>query len=108
LTLRVQDPAIMPLRPSGLRFMHIAGAGLLAAVVLPMALVFLVARFDPRVRSPHLIVKHSNLPLLTAIPAYPTPGERRRQIASMALAAMMVGAVGLVYILTYAYRLVAA
>ena len=108
LTLRVQDPAIMPLRPTGLRFMHIAAVGLLCAVALPLALVFLVARFDPRVRSPHLIAKHSSLPVLTTIPAYPTPGERRRGFASLALATTMVGAVALVYILTYAYRLVAA
>lgn len=108
LTLRVQDPAIMPLRPSGLRFMHIAAAGLLVALALPLALVFAVARFDPRVRSPHLIVKHSRLPLLTTIPAYPTPGERRRQLASMVFAAAMLGTVALVYVFTYAYKLVAA
>lgn len=108
LTLRVQDPATMPLRPSGLRFLHIAAAGLLLAVGLPLALVFGVARFDPRVRSPHLIVKQSSLPLLTTIPAYPTPGERRRELASMVLAAAMLGSVVLVYVLTFAYKVVAA
>ena len=108
LTLRVQDPATMPLRPSGLRFMHIAAAGLLAAIAIPLVLVFAVARFDPRVRSPHLIVKHSSLPLLTAVPAYPTPRERRREYASMALAVAMVTSVVLVYGLPYAYRIVAA
>ena len=108
LTLRVQDPATMPLRPSGLRFMHIAAAGLLAAIAIPLVLVFAVARFDPRVRSPHLIVKHSALPLLTTVPAYPTPRERRREYASMALAVAMLASVVLVYGLTYAYRIVAA
>jgi len=108
LTLRVQDPATMPLRPSGLRFMHIAAAGLLAAIAIPLVLVFAIARFDPRVRSPHLIVKHSSLPLLTAVPAYPTPRERRREYASLALAVAMVTSVVLVYGLTYAYRIVAA
>ncbi|GHD65423.1 chain-length determining protein [Luteimonas padinae] len=108
LTLRVQDPATMPLRPSGLRFMHIAAAGLLVAVAIPLALVFAVARFDPRIRSPHLLVKHSGLPLLTTVPAYPTPRERRREYASMALAVAMVASVVLVYGLTYAYRIVAA
>jgi polysaccharide chain length determinant protein (PEP-CTERM system associated) len=108
LTLRVQDPATMPLRPSGLRFMHIAAAGLLLAVALPLALVFLLARFDPRVRSPHLIERHGSLPLLTAIPAYPTPRERRRGMASMAMSVAMVGGVMLVYAFTYAFRMVAA
>ncbi|MBB6598940.1 XrtA system polysaccharide chain length determinant [Luteimonas sp. MC1825] len=108
LTLRVQDPATMPLRPTGLRFMHIAAAGLLVAIALPLALVLAVVRLDPRVRSPHLIVKHTQLPLLTTVPAYPTPGERRREYASMALAIAMVGSVVLVYVFTYAYKVVAA
>ncbi|MGY0652347.1 XrtA system polysaccharide chain length determinant [Luteimonas sp. A537] len=108
LTLRIQDPAIMPLRPSGLRFMHIAAVGLLIAIALPLMLVFAVARFDPRVRSQHLIVKHASLPLLTTVPAYPTPGERRREYFSVAFAIAMLGSVALVYVLTYAYRVVAA
>lgn len=108
LTLRVQDPAIMPLRPSGLRFMHIAAAGLLLALLLPLGLVFLMARFDPRIRSAHLIEKHGRLPLLTTIPTYPTPRERRRNLAAIAVSVAMVGGVGLVYGLTYAYKLVSA
>ena len=108
LTLRIQDPATMPLRPSGLRFLHIAAAGLLLAIALPLGLVFLVARFDPRVRTPHLIVKHASLPLLTTVPSYPTPGERRREYASMGFAVAMAASVVLVYVLTYAYRIVAA
>src|SRR5690606_4982399 len=98
----------MPLRPSGLRFLHIAAAGLLLAIALPLGLVFLVARFDPRVRTPHLIVKHASLPLLTTVPSYPTPGERRREYASMGFAVAMAASVVLVYVLTYAYRIVAA
>ena len=108
LTLRVQDPAVMPLRPSGLRFMHIGAAGLMLAIALPLALVFLLARFDPRVRSAHLIEKHGRLPLLGSIPAYPTPRERRRRYASMAISVAMVCGVGLVYALTFAYKLVSA
>ena len=46
LTLRIQDPATMPLRPSGLRFMHIAAAGFTFAVALPLGLIFLLVRFD--------------------------------------------------------------
>src|SRR5690606_28007448 len=40
LTLRVQDPATVPLRPSGLRFMHIGAAGFVFAVALPLGLLF--------------------------------------------------------------------
>src|SRR5690606_36853953 len=67
LTLRVQDPATMPLRPSGLRLMHIAAAGAVLAVVLPIGLLVLLARFDARVRSPRQIPQRTGYPLLTVI-----------------------------------------
>src|SRR3546814_6719110 len=40
LSFRIQEPATVPLRPSGLRLLHVAGAGLVFAVVAPLALLF--------------------------------------------------------------------
>ena len=105
LTLRVQDPATMPLRPSGLRFMHIAAAGAVLAVGLPIGLLVLLARFDPRVRSPRQIPQRTGYPLLTVIPAYPTPGERRRQSFRLVLSGAMVCSVFVVYALVFALKL---
>src|ERR1700754_1756162 len=51
LTFLVQNPAVMPLVPSGLRFMHFGLAGLALSLAIPFGLLFAVARFDPRVRS---------------------------------------------------------
>jgi polysaccharide chain length determinant protein (PEP-CTERM system associated) len=108
LTLRIQDPATMPLRPSGLRFMHIAAAGFALAVALPLGLLFLLVRFDPRVRAPRQIVQKTGYPLLTVIPAYPTPRERRRQTLKLAMSAAMVCGVFVVYGLLFAFKLTAA
>ncbi|TYT23612.1 hypothetical protein FZO89_15325 [Luteimonas viscosa] len=105
LTLRVQDPATMPLRPTGLRFMHIAAVGLLAAIAIPLGLLWLLVRVDPRVRSPQLIEVKSRYPLLATIPAYHSPRERRRQYMNMAIGTSLVVAVLLLYALTYAYNL---
>ncbi|MGY0557185.1 MULTISPECIES: XrtA system polysaccharide chain length determinant [unclassified Lysobacter] len=105
LTLKVQDPAIMPLRPSGMRLMHIAAAGLLLAIALPIGLVFLLARFDPRIRSAHLIEKYSRYPLLTAIPAYPTPRERRHDFYGQFGSVTMILIVVLAYVATYAFKM---
>ncbi len=105
LTLRVQDPATMPLRPTGLRFMHIAAAGLLAAVAIPLGLLWLLVRFDPRVRSPHLIESRSRHALLATIPVYPSPRERRRQFVNLSVGTALVLAVVLLYALTYAYKM---
>lgn len=108
LTLRVQEPAVMPLRPTGVRLIHIVGIGLLLAVAVPLGLVFLLARFDPRIRSSQLIKRAGRYPLLTTIPAYPTPRERRHAFGSMVASAAMVMGVALIYVLTYTYRVVSA
>lgn len=105
LTLRVQDPATMPLLPTGLRFMHIAGAGLLAAIAVPTGLLWLLVRFDPRVRSPQQIDARSRYPLLASIPAYPSPRERRGQYLQMGIGTLVVVAVLLLYALTYVYKM---
>ena len=105
LTLRVQDPATMPLRPTGLRFMHIAAAGLLAALAVPLGLLWLLVRYDPRVRNPQLLELRSRYPLLATIPAYQSPRERRRQFVQLASAGALCLAVVLLYGLTYVYKM---
>lgn len=105
LTLRIQDPATMPLRPSGLRFMHIAAGGLAVAIMLPLGLLFLLARFDPRVRSARQISQKTGYPLLTVIPAYPTPRERRRQSLKLVMSAAMVSSIFVIYGLVLAFKL---
>ena len=104
LTMRIQDPAQMPVRPSGLRFMHFAMGGLAAAVLVPLGLLFLLVRFDPRVRSPGQIERQGNFPVLTVVPAYRTRRDRRREFGRMALSASIVGAVVLAYGLTYLFK----
>ena len=42
----------MPLRPSGLRLMHFAVAGLALALLAPLLLVAGYVKMDPRVRTP--------------------------------------------------------
>jgi uncharacterized protein involved in exopolysaccharide biosynthesis len=101
LTLRVQDPAIMPLRPTGLRFLHFAIAGLLMAVVVPLALLFLRVRFDPRIRSSSQLQKLSDRQLLTVVPLYRTPRDvrrlRLRQATSLGILVVVVLAYGLAF-----------
>jgi polysaccharide chain length determinant protein (PEP-CTERM system associated) len=104
LTLRVQDPATMPLRPTGLRFMHFALAGLFVAVGLPLGLVFLRARFDPRIRSPLQLKKVADLPLLTVIPTYHTPRDKRQQYTRTAMSIGMVIVVFLAYGLAFGLK----
>lgn len=104
LTMRIQDPAQMPVRPTGLRFMHFALGGLAAAVVAPLGLLFLLVRFDPRVRSPRQLERQGHYALLTVVPRYRTRRDSRREFMRMAISASILFAVVLAYGLVYGYK----
>jgi polysaccharide chain length determinant protein (PEP-CTERM system associated) len=100
LTFRIQDPAVLPLRPTGLRLMHIAAAGLAAAIAVPLGLLFVAARFDPRIRSTTQL-ERLGVPVLASVPAYATPRDRTRQRVRMSFVVLMVLAVFAAYLLVY-------
>ena len=108
LTLRVQDPATMPLRPTGLRFLHVAGAGLLAAIAVPMGLLFLRARFDPRILSARQLQQATELTLLTTVPTYHSPRDRRLLLKRNALSIAMLVVVVVAYAAVFGFKQLAA
>lgn len=108
LTMRIQDPAQMPVRPSGLRPLHVALGGLAAGIAIPLALLFLLVKFDPRVRAPGQIERQGNYPVLTVVPPNRTRRDRRREFARTALAAGLVLVVFVAYGLAYFLRQVHA
>ena len=98
LTFTVQEPAALPLRPTGLRFMHFAAAGMAAGIGLPLVLVFLLVRLDPRVRSPRQLVESlGGVPLLASIPHQRSERERRRDRWRSAFAVSLCVAVVAAY-----------
>ena len=104
LTMRVQDPATLPLRPTGLSLTHFVLAGLFAALAIPIALLFLLAKFDPRIRSRKQLQEAVAVPVLASIPAYRTPTARRQELARMMAAGSILTAVVLVYVIVYGVR----
>lgn len=105
LTLRIQDPAVMPLRPSGLRLMHFAIGGLALAFAVPFGLLVTLVRFDPRIRSAHQLERLIDTPVLATVPAYATPRDRIRQRTHLLLALMLVGGALAAYAFVYWIRL---
>jgi hypothetical protein len=92
LTFEIQDPAMMPLVPSGLRLAHFAAAGLALAALIPIGLLFGVARYDPRVRSRELLEYSTGLPVLATIPRFQTPEDgRHRQRRNLLIVLIAVG-----------------
>ena len=105
LTMRVQDPATRPLRPSGLRFMHFALGGLALAVIVPLGLLLLRVRFDPRLRSARQLERQlGGGVLLAAIPAYPSPQVKHRKFFVNLASASCVILVVLAYALVYGFK----
>ena len=64
LTFLIQNPAVMPLTPSGLRFMHFGLAGIALSLAIPFGLLFGLVRFDPRVRSVWQLERATGLTVL--------------------------------------------
>lgn len=108
LAFRVEQPAVMPQHPSGPRLAHFAIAGLLLAVLLPLAVLFGHARLDPRVRSAAQVERLTGLPMLATIPAYPTPADRRRTAMHATALALIVAGVMLCYAVTLVVQLEAS
>lgn len=106
LTLRVQDPAVMPLRPSGLRLTHFALAGIALAFAVPIGLLASLVQFDPRLRSAAQVERLVGVPVLATVPAYRNARDRRARRSRLLIAALLVlGAIG-AYALLLIVRLV--
>lgn len=104
LTFRIQDPAILPLRPSGLRLVHFAGAGLGLALCLPLGLLFALVRFDPRIRSAQQLERATGFSALATVPLYATGNERLRSRAQIVLAVLLVMGALAAYVFVYWIR----
>jgi polysaccharide chain length determinant protein (PEP-CTERM system associated) len=105
LTLRIQNPAVLPLRPSGLRLMHFAIGGLALALAVPLGMLFAVVRFDPRVRSAPQLERIVGTEVLATVPVYATRRDRLRERTRMSMAALLVLAALAAYVFMYWVRL---
>ncbi|HEV7777454.1 MAG TPA: XrtA system polysaccharide chain length determinant [Luteibacter sp.] len=105
LTFLIQNPAVMPLVPSGLRFMHFGLAGMALSLAIPFGLLFGLVRLDPRVRSVWQLERATGLSVLASIPFYPTPRDRRRDHLHNILLALIVAGVAAVYLILFWLRM---
>jgi hypothetical protein len=75
LTFKIQEPASLPLQPSGLQFVHIIAIGLLLSIAVPVGLVFGKTQIDPRLRYPQPLIERHRLPMLVVVPHLWSSGE---------------------------------
>ena len=105
LTFMIQNPAVLPLVPSGLRFMHFGLAGIALSLAVPFGLLFGMVRFDPRVRSAWQFEQATGVAVLATIPFYPTPRDLRRERLHNTVLVLIVAGVALVYLVMCWLRL---
>ncbi|MFT3790728.1 MAG: hypothetical protein QM741_06555 [Rudaea sp.] len=99
LTFAIQEPAVKPLQPVGLRFLHFAGIGLIAGAALPLLLLFAQAKLDPRVHTAEQIERLTGLPVLASIPVYANFQEQRKSRYTTLVLVLIVLGVLVAYML---------
>lgn len=90
LTIKIQEPAVLPREPNGPRFLHFVIGGLVLGVALPLGLLYAKLQYDPRIRRGTAIAEKRNVPLLVTVPHMWTPTEThaiRRELQWLSLAA---------------------
>ena len=77
LTFKIQEPARIPLTPSGLRFLHFMLGGLALGLLLPLGLVITYVILHPNIRIGSVLTESTGLPVLATIPHVRSPYEKR-------------------------------
>jgi polysaccharide chain length determinant protein (PEP-CTERM system associated) len=108
LTFNVQEPAARPLRPVGLRFLHFSLAGIGMGLALPIALLFGITRFDPRLRTPNQVMQLTGLPVLASVPTYLDAARRQRARRRDFALALLLLAIVAAYAIALALKWTAA
>lgn len=96
LSLRVYEPAFLPLKPTGLRFLHFMVLGLFLAVLAPVAYLVARVQLDPRVRSVEQLTGRLGYRVLAAVPVVFLPQEQvqaRRATRTVMMTGMAVVAI---------------
>ena len=98
-TFKIQEPAKIPLIPTGIRFLHFALAGIAAGLFLPIGFVYGLLIIDPRVRYSHLISYELDVPVLAEVNETLTNEDYRKTKNNIAL--LSVGFVVVIFIYAY-------
>jgi polysaccharide chain length determinant protein (PEP-CTERM system associated) len=75
LTFKIQEPATLPLAPTGIRFSHFVLGGMLLGVLIPLGLLYARLQLDPRIRIGSAIAVAHKLPMVTVVPHMWSPAD---------------------------------
>lgn len=84
LNIKIQEPAALPLQPTGIRFVHFILGGFILGIAVPFGLLYAKIELDRRVMMGWVIAEKCKLPLLAEVPHLWSPAdlqETRRGLA---------------------------
>ena len=101
---RIAQPANFPYLPTGLRFMHIAAGGIVAATLLPFVWLLTFLKLDPRIRTGSAVTDVLELPLLATVPHMKQGNEKRALFARPAAIVATVATVCAMYVVVFVVK----
>jgi polysaccharide chain length determinant protein (PEP-CTERM system associated) len=106
LMVKIQEPAKLPLHPSGLRFVQFVIVGLMLGMTLPLGLLYAKLQLDPRIRHSTLIADKHKLPLLAVVPHLWSPSETQAVRREVAWLSLVMSGILLVAVVTIILRVI--
>lgn len=79
-TFSILEPAKLPVKPFGLRFLHFALLGIVLGALIPVGVVFVLLQIDGKLRSPRSVIEDIGVPVLAEIPHYWKEAEKKSLI----------------------------
>src|SRR5262249_54416409 len=94
-TLKIQEPATLPLAPSGLNFWHFVAGGILLGVLIPVGLLTARLNIDPRIRISNAIAAQHKVAVVAVVPHMWAPRDLKAlRLEITALLFAVAGTVG--------------
>ncbi|RUM92152.1 MAG: hypothetical protein DSZ28_09875 [Thiothrix sp.] len=101
LSIKVYEPAYLPLTPSGLRFFHFVLLGMLFGGLIPAALLYMYQLVDNNIKSLELLKLKEDVPVIGSIPGILNAKDLRSyglkngiMYGFLTLVFLLIGAIG--------------
>lgn len=99
LTLTVQEPARLSLKPYGVRFIHLAALGLPLALILPIGALLVLLQIDPRIRTAEQVSTQLGIPVMGELTQSFSASEKAQERDRLKKAGLIVAAIVGFYVL---------
>ncbi len=67
LTMRIQEPPVIPRTPNGLRFLHVMIGAIVTCLAIPIMVSAALVQVDPRIRTKY-VLEDQGIPVIATIP----------------------------------------